>query len=362
MSVILRGARVFDGEGFGEPSDIGIADGTLVAASDLDASSAEIADAAGGYLLPGFIDCHVHLAGPHTQQKLAAAGVTTGLDMSSPPPLVQAMRGRTGVADIRSGMLALSSPESAHAKRMASVPGASETHVPSAADAEAAVARRVEQGADYIKVVIDLPGFDQETANALVAAAHAKGMRTIAHASHSDAVAMAERAGFDVLTHVPLNSPVDDATARRLAANGAVLVPTLVMMKGIVESFAAAGQPGPPYRAAPASVAAAKAAGVPVLVGTDANETAAAPASPPFGESFHEELELLVKAGLTPVEALRGATVLAAEHFGLDDRGRIEPGLRADLVLLGGDPTVHVSATRDIRGVWIAGERVVPEL
>nr|MBA3907202.1 amidohydrolase family protein [Pseudonocardiales bacterium] len=68
---------------------------------------------------------------------------------------------------------------------------------------------------------------------------------------------------------------------------------------------------------------------------------------------------LLVDAGLSPVEALDAATSVAAEHFGLLDRGRIAPGLRADLVLLADDPTVDIAATRTIRGVWIAGERVV---
>jgi imidazolonepropionase-like amidohydrolase len=97
---------------------------------------------------------------------------------------------------------------------------------------------------------------------------------------------------------------------------------------------------------------------VPILAGTDATETPAAPASPPFGTSLHDELELLVEAGLTPVEALRSATSVAAQHFGLDDRGAIAHGLRADLVLLDADPTIDIAATRSIRGVWLAGDRV----
>jgi imidazolonepropionase-like amidohydrolase len=168
------------------------------------------------------------------------------------------------------------------------------------------------------------------------------------------------RAGLDILTHVPLDRPIESAQADRLAAAGAVVVPTLTMMKGIVEHLPPlpAGR-GPNYEAARVSVHALHAAGVPILAGTDANETPAAPASPPFGSSLHDELELLVDAGLTPVEALRAATSVAAEHFGLDDRGTITPGQRADLVLLDADPTADIRATRAIRGVWIAGERVV---
>ena len=66
----------------------------------------------------------------------------------------------------------------------------------------------------------------------------------------------------------------------------------------------------------------------------------------------------MVDAGLTPAEAVRGATSLAAAAFGLTDRGVIAPGRRADLVLVDGDPTRDISATRNIRGVWIGGGRV----
>lgn len=55
---------------------------------------------------------------------------------------------------------------------------------------------------------------------------------------------------------------------------------------------------------------------------------------------------------------LRGATVLTARTFGLDDRGTIEPGRRADLLLVDGDPTTDITATRNIAGVWINGERI----
>jgi len=76
------------------------------------------------------------------------------------------------------------------------------------------------------------------------------------------------------------------------------------------------------------------------------------------GASLHGELALLVRAGLTPTEALAAATSVPARAFGLADRGRIAPGLRADLLLVRGDPTRDVTATRDIVGVWKAGVRI----
>ena len=76
------------------------------------------------------------------------------------------------------------------------------------------------------------------------------------------------------------------------------------------------------------------------------------------GASIHRELELLVAAGLTPREALAAATSVPAAIFGLTDRGRVSPGLRADLLLVDGDPTSQITATRAIVGVWKQGDPV----
>ena len=75
------------------------------------------------------------------------------------------------------------------------------------------------------------------------------------------------------------------------------------------------------------------------------------------GLSLHRELELLVCSGLTPLEALVAATSEPARAFGFHDRGRIAVGKRADLLLINGDPTVNITATRDIVGVWKLGVR-----
>ncbi len=96
-----------------------------------------------------------------------------------------------------------------------------------------------------------------------------------------------------------------------------------------------------------------KAARVPILAGTDVGNPGTAQ-----GASMHGELELLVRAGLTPVEALRAATEAPAAAFHLDDRGRIAPGKRADLVLVNGDPTTDIRLTRDIAAVWKAGREI----
>jgi imidazolonepropionase-like amidohydrolase len=92
------------------------------------------------------------------------------------------------------------------------------------------------------------------------------------------------------------------------------------------------------------------AAHVRILAGTDAGNPGTAP-----GISMHGELEYLVKAGLTPEQALAAATSVSADTFHLTDRGRIASGLRADLVLVNDDPTSEITATRDIVEAWKAG-------
>jgi imidazolonepropionase-like amidohydrolase len=225
------------------------------------------------------------------------------------------------------------------------------------------VTDRIAEGADYIKIIADIPGPDQETLDALVATSHQHGKRTVAHAVSTAALDMALQAGVDMITHVPLDRRLTESTAALILAQQCVSIPTLTMMKGIVDRFAAAtaSQPkrvavdGPSYESARGSVAELHRAGVPILAGTDANAGPGIPFSPRHGDSLHEELELLIEAGLSTVEALRAATVLPAQYFGLHDRGVIEPGRRADLVLVDGDPIADIRATRQIRRVWCAG-------
>jgi imidazolonepropionase-like amidohydrolase len=106
------------------------------------------------------------------------------------------------------------------------------------------------------------------------------------------------------------------------------------------------------------TVAALHKAGVDILAGTDASAPAPGLGGLAHGASLHDELQQLVRAGLTPVEALRAATSTPARRFDLGDRGRIAPGLRADLVLVAGDPTTNIADTLTIKKVWKRGSEV----
>ncbi|MFI8528591.1 amidohydrolase family protein, partial [Promicromonospora sukumoe] len=215
------------------------------------------------------------------------------------------------------------------------------------------VRRRLIDGSDFIKIVTEPRGHGgpaPDVVGSIVTAAHEARRVVVAHASHIESFKMSVAAGADIITHVPTRSPVAHGLARRTPA----AIPTLTVSEALTGTMAL---PGSSYEVARDSVAALHRAGTPIAAGTDAVDAPNVPLSIPLGTSLHHELELLVEAGLTPVEALNAATSVPADLFGLDDRGSVAPGLRADLLLVDGDPTTDITSTRRIAGVWIDGVR-----
>ncbi|NUT49102.1 MAG: amidohydrolase family protein, partial [Saccharothrix sp.] len=158
-------------------------------------------------------------------------------------------------------------------------------------------------------------------------------------------------AGVDGLAHVWCDA--GDDLVGRLAQRDVFVVSTLVYFEAV------SGQAPTVDHAAHGSFehalrAARKLheAGVPIVAGTDAN-----PWAPRHGVALHRELELLTLAGLSPIQALASATGVSAARFGLADRGRIAPGLRADLLLVDGDPTTDITAVGAVVDVWRRGVR-----
>ena len=363
MREIFAGVRVFDGERVMDGLHDVVTDRGVITTVEPAGTAvrpdarpdarqdARIVAGHGAMLLPGLIDAHVHLRGTADLEELARWGVTTALDMGSwPPELIRQLRDK-GPADVRSAGAGAVGPGSPQAK----IPGRpADSIVLTPEDGRRFVATRLAEGMDYIKVIVEAPdrgGLDLPTVRAIVEAAHAAGRLVVAHASHTGAVATAQAAGADVLTHAPLNAVLDGAAVADAVTAQRTSVPTLVMMEGVAANLPV---PGLDYRHARDSVTALHRAGVPVVLGTDANQAVGVPANVPYGVSAHRELELLVEAGLTPGEALRAATAAAADRFGLPDRGRIAPGLRADLLLVDGDPATDITATRAILAVRLA--------
>jgi imidazolonepropionase-like amidohydrolase len=232
----------------------------------------------------------------------------------------------------------------------------------------------VAEGSDHIKIIVEDPRFpgtkplDAATIEAIASAARQAGLRSVAHVVSADTLRTAVGAGVDVVTHAALTIGLGDDDVALLATRPVTIIPTLGMMDGVARAIGgrlpvkvlSAFVPAirMHYRHAEATVGVFRRAGRTVLAGTDANDEPQAPHRVAYGESLHDELERLVAAGLAPAEALRAATSQAAQVFGLDDRGVIAAGRRADLVLIDGDPVRDITSTRLIRGVWIGGARV----
>ena len=342
----ITNVRVFDGERLREPATVVLEDATISARTPADgALNADVVDGGGGTLLPGLIDTHVHVDKVPQLEASASWGVTTMLDMGNKDLAnLATLKNSQGLPTLRSAGNPASAPNSVFVRKMGF-----------------SVSTTVAGPEDAARFVA-------ETVAALVVAAHQAGLTTVAHVVSADTMTTAVRMGADVVTHTALTSDLGPGFEALLAERPVVIIPTLTMMQGVVRAIGGKFAmrvlaPFVPavrlnYRHAKSTVATFHRAGSVILAGTDSNDDLMAPYQVAHGESLHEELERLVNAGLTPAEALRGATSLAAGTFGLTDRGVIAPGRRADLVLVDGDPTRDISATRNIRGVWIGGYRV----
>ena len=369
----ITNVRIFDGQRLLEAATVVLEEATITARTSADgAPDADVVDGGGGTLLPGLIDTHVHVDQVSQLEASASWGVTTLLDMGNKDLAnLATLKNGPGLPTLRSAGNPASAPNSVFVRKMGfSV----STTVTGPEDAARFVAERVAEGSDYIKILVEdpkIPGtraLGEQTVAALVAAAHGAGLATVAHVVSADTMTTAVRAGADIVTHTALTSDLGPGLRKLLAEREVVIIPTLTMMQGVVHAIGGRFvmrvlAPFVPavrlnYRHAKSTVATFRDAGAVILAGTDSNDDLTAPCQVAHGESLHEELERLVDAGLAPAEALRGATSLAASTFGLADRGVVAPGRRADLVLVDGDPTLDISATRNIRGVWIGGRRV----
>jgi len=402
---VISGAKIFDGEVTLTATAVLVEGGRIARVGDEVPGGAEIVDGSGATLLPGLIDAHVHTS----KDELALAlrfGVTTELEMQGRNTRYNRahITDDDTVADVCSSGFAITPPGGHPSElfpedfRPGPPPGAKPAGpppiMPFSTTPEQAVAfipQLIESGSDYIKFMIDdgrieghpgTPMLDQATLNAGVAEAHRHGMLAVAHALTVDATRMAAEAGIDGLVHIFMDQPHTDEIITLIKEAGMFVVPCIVLnasMMGITGSdLADDPRVAPRLNAAwditlrssfghypqgsindvLATVKALSDAGVDLLAGTDASQALPFLGGLAHGASIHRELEYLVRAGLTPSQALRAATATSARRFGLGDRGRITEGSRADLLLVDGDPTVDVSDTLNTRAIWRRGTRL----
>jgi len=238
----ITNVRVFDGEGLGEPTTVAIDDGILSAGGPADGGrGGDVVDGAGGTLLPGLIDTHVHADKLSQLEASASWGITTMLDMGNKDLAnLETLKKQPGLPTLKSAGNPASAPNSVFVRKMGF---AVSTTVTGPDDAARFVAERLAESSDYIKILVEdpkIPGtkaLGAETVAALVVAAHEAGLTTVAHVVSADTMTIAVRAGADVVTHTALTSDLGPEFDALLAERSVVIIPTLTMMQGVVHAI-----------------------------------------------------------------------------------------------------------------------------
>jgi imidazolonepropionase-like amidohydrolase len=395
---LLTNARIFDGTG------AAISDGDVVLEGDriIDVGSGldgdESHDLKGMALLPGFIDCHTHVVASNVDlfgivhkpfslhfyeaalnlKATLDAGITSVRDAGGADLGIKTAVD-SGLIDgphMQISLVMLSQTgghgdgwlaSGQHLRLFTPHPGLPGNIVNGTDEMRQKVREVVRMGADVIKVATsggvlsprDDPRhahFTLDELNVLVETANSLGVWVMAHAQAYDGIKNAVRAGIRSIDH---GIYLDDEAIELMLARGTFLVPTLVAPTGVIKA-AEAGMaiPEASLRKAEevieihrASFAKAVAAGVKVAMGTDSGVT-------PHGDNL-DELALMEEGGMSPKDVLVATTRNAADCMDvLDDRGTIEAGKRADLVLLEGDPMELKGIRERVRAVLKDGRLV----
>jgi imidazolonepropionase-like amidohydrolase len=412
--VAFRGATLVDGTGASprENALVVVENGRIVSAGPSGPAvlaalppGAEVRDVSGKWIVPGLIDAHVHAESDEDLKQMLRWGVTTvrlmAEDVRTARALAEASAKSDAIPDVFPAAPIFTAPGGWWDQ--GEPPDASLDRTP--ADPEAArraVRAAKELGSREVKLMLDdmgwcrdpvprLPRMAPAVANALLSTASALGMRASVHAPNLADARAAIAAGATLLAHGVLER-LDRATVEKMKTRPVYYVPTMDVFEFLADTRAFVDgvlkdplvtRPGglpaetvaryrskeysdgyrrryPNFESVRRRLPALRenlrrlhAAGVPVALGTDMW------AFPGLGASI--ELDLFVKAGLSPLEALRAATQVSARSLGTEsDRGTVEPGKRADFLVLSGDPLADVRNVRKIVDVYKRGQRVGP--
>jgi imidazolonepropionase-like amidohydrolase len=218
-----------------------------------------------------------------------------------------------------------------------------------------AVRTQIARGADWIKVYADYrfgpggeprPTFSRDDLALVVRVARDAGVPVAAHATTEEGMHRAALAGVDTIEHGNDGTPEIFAL---MAERGVAYVPTLAVNEAL-ERLREQDSEHPAVVAKRNAFEAARRSGVTIANGSDIGPF-------PHGQNARE-LELLVEHGLTPLEALRAATSVAARVLRRDDLGAVRAGAAADLVAVEGDPLRSIGALRAVRAVFARGKQV----
>ncbi len=420
--IVLEGARLIDGTG-APPRDNAalVIDGARIVAIGVAGKlarpeGARVIDVHGRTIIPGLITAHSHAGlvtgaanrgDAYTREAVQSAlslyeqyGVTSVTTLGLNRDLVYELRDQVNQGTIAGASLFT-------AGRGIGAPGGAPPQ-PAAPDqiyrpasveeARADVREMAGHHVDLVKIWVDdifgkYKKMPPELFRAVIDECHKHKLRVASHVFYlADAKALVA-AGVDVLAHSVRDLPIDDELVRALKAHGVSYIPTLSVDESF---FVFAEQPevmaddffthavnpaqlqmlqSQAYRdkvaanpiVAKEKIAFATAlrnvkilrdAGVPIAFGTDSG--ANPERIPGWGE--HRELELMVRAGLSPMEAIVAATRNSAAVLQANDRGTLEPGKRADFLVLAADPTVDIRNTRQLVTIWHGGREIRPRV
>lgn len=370
----------------------------------------EIVDLAGKYLTPGLIDLHVHIGivkdlkqdiANYTPElvkselrQYARYGVTTVLVLGTDKDLIFAMRNEQRAGRPQFARIYTAGQGMVFEGGYGGVVGLNEK-LSTPEQAVAAVNREADKGVDLIKLWVDselgtMPVMPPAISQAIIDTAHKRGLRAIAHIFYlADAKRLLAQ-GIDGFAHSVRDQPVDDEFINAMKAKGvwqlagtlsresamfafgapspllddpffrAAASPSSLTLLGSAERQKAVSA-NPHFQEFPEFLRTAEAnfkreldAGVNIAFGTDAGPPGRFP-----GYSEHRELELMVEAGGTPMQALTAATGSAAK-FLRADTGVIAVGKQGDLMVLDANPLENIKNTRRIYAVYLAGRPITP--
>jgi imidazolonepropionase-like amidohydrolase len=363
-----------------------------------------VLDYSGFFVMPGLIDVHTHLAygnakseedidlysplefralrGLFFAQKVAAAGFTAICSPGDAGQISLSIRNaiRAGLFD-GPRVMAAGRYVTTHQGLTDWYPtwiGAPETSigklVTTSAEAVEEIRRQVKDGVDCIKIALDgiqrrengelVAAFTQDETETMVRETHRLGKKAVAHARGREATLYAARSGVDLIFHA---NHLDDECIAAMLKTGSAIGPTLTHPRNTIdftqphEPAYQKGRPGQAqreYEIGCANWKKARAAGVPLMTGTDTGF-----AITPYGEWNARELELFVEdLGFSPAAALRAATEVNARFMTGGDRiGTIEPGRAADFLALASSPLADIGVLQDpaaVSAVYIAGKEI----